>query len=81
MTKKDLYAGIEQILELEAGTLKDEDVLDELGSWDSLAVISFIALVDETLKVSLAPEEIKQALRVKELVSLVEMHLENNQDT
>ena len=47
MTPAEFYALLDEMLELEPGTLTGEERLDTLENWDSLAVISFIALVDE----------------------------------
>ena len=38
---------LEELLELEQGSIKSSDQLDRLEDWDSLAVISFLAGVDK----------------------------------
>jgi acyl carrier protein len=59
------------VLELEAGSLKGEEALDSLDNWDSLAVISFIALADEELGVIVDAEKLAQAQTVRDLLDLV----------
>ncbi len=59
------------VLELEAGSLKGDEALDSLDNWDSLAVISFIALADEALGVIVDAEKLSSAQTVRDLLDLV----------
>ncbi len=59
------------VLELEAGSLKGDEALDSLDNWDSLAVISFIALADEALGVIVDAEKLAHAQTVHDLLDLV----------
>ncbi len=59
------------VLELEAGSLKGDEALDSLDNWDSLAVISFIALADEALGVIVDAEKLASAQTVRDLLDLV----------
>ncbi len=47
MTAKQFYHLLDELLELDPGTIKGDEVLGDLARWDSLAVIGFIALLDE----------------------------------
>ncbi|MCK9226067.1 MAG: phosphopantetheine-binding protein [Candidatus Muirbacterium halophilum] len=47
MTEKEKIELLEEMLELDEGTLSPETVLADLDEWDSIAAISFIALVDD----------------------------------
>jgi acyl carrier protein len=66
---------IEFTLELESGSLTGEEVLADLPEWDSLAVISFIALVDEKLGLAVEGEALAKAKCVADLLALVDMKL------
>jgi acyl carrier protein len=66
---------IELTLELEAGSLTGDEVLADLPEWDSLAVISFIALVDEKLGLAVEGEALAKARSVADLLALVDMKL------
>ena len=46
MTQEDAIAGLEEIFEVEPGTLKPDTPLDSLA-WDSMAMLSVIALLSE----------------------------------
>ena len=72
MTKQELFAEMEEVLELDTGALSEEHKLEDLEMWDSLAVVTFIALIDEHLELTLEPEKIAQAQTVSDLVALVQ---------
>lgn len=63
---------LEDMLELDAGTLKPEMVLEDLDEWDSIAVISFIALVDDEFDKVIKGGIVKQQKTVEDLMSLME---------
>lgn len=70
MTPADFYALLDEMLELEAGTLTGDERLEELENWDSLAVISFIALVDENFGVLIESDKLAAAATTGELYRL-----------
>jgi acyl carrier protein len=62
---------IEAALELPEGSLKGDEQLADIPEWDSLAVISFIALVDEKLGLAVDGEALANAQTVADLLALV----------
>ena len=62
---------IELALELPAGSLKGDERLEDIPEWDSLAVISFIALVDEKLGLAVDGEKLAESKTVGDLLALV----------
>ena len=66
---------IESTLELPAGSLKGTELLADIPEWDSLAVISFIALVDEKLGLAVEGEALANADSVADLLALVQQKL------
>jgi len=70
MTKTEFYSELESMLELEAGTLKGTESLSELEGWDSMAVLSFIALADSKLGVVASPAALASCRTVPDLVNL-----------
>ena len=46
MTQQEAIAGLEEIFEVEPGTLKPDTALDSLA-WDSMAMLSVIAFSNE----------------------------------
>lgn len=71
MTKADFLAQLDEILEYDAGTLTGDEVVKDLDGWDSLATLSFIAMVDEQLNLQLSGAQIAKAETVNDLVALV----------
>jgi acyl carrier protein len=63
--------GLEEILELDAGRLTGDETLSELGEWNSLAVISFIAMVDEKTGKTLNASSIQSCRTVRDLMDLL----------
>ncbi len=75
MTRPDFLKLIDELLDKEPGTVQGGEPLAENG-WDSLAVISFIALMDEHFSVAVSPVELAKCARVEDLVSLMGTHLQ-----
>ncbi|MDR0605452.1 MAG: acyl carrier protein [Bacteroidales bacterium] len=64
---------IEQIAEiLEVDTVTTNDVLTEFEAWDSLAVLSIIALADEYYGVTLSAAEVRNAKTVGGVKDIIE---------
>ena len=57
MARDELLVAISELLETDS-TLTGAEELSGLGSWDSVAVISFMAMVDDKWGVTLAPKSI-----------------------
>lgn len=70
MTQAEFLAALEEMLELDSGTLVPDATLESLDSWDSLAVISFIALVDEHFDRVVAGEDLAKAKTIADLLAL-----------
>ena len=75
MNKTELLSALDDILELDAGTIHGGERLEDLENWDSLAVLSFIALVDEDLDIILDGDALAAAETVSDLVALVAVKL------
>lgn len=71
MNKNDIYVILDEVLELDEGTIKGDEVLEEL-EWESISIVSFIALVDEKFEIVLSAEKIVECQTVDDLVQLVE---------
>lgn len=63
---------IEDTLEVDAGTVKLADVLDDID-WDSLANISFIAEVDNRFGVSVDSEQLAKSITIADLFDVVKV--------
>ena len=70
MTKSDFYLLLDQLLEADAGTITGNEKLADLPKWDSLAVMGFIAMLDQHFGLIVAATEIMGAANVADLVKL-----------
>ena len=72
MTKREFLALLEEIVEEAPGTLTGSEKLrEQLAGWDSLAVLSFIALVDEKFGTTVSPKAIAESETVNDLIELL----------
>lgn len=72
MTNEKKIELLEDMLDLEPGTLTPETVLDTLEEWDSIALISFIALVDDEFEKVIKGAVVKKQKTVADLMVLME---------
>lgn len=71
MTKKQFYLLLDELLEIEAGSIKGEETLATLPKWDSLAIIGFIALLDQHFGLIVPAATITNCRTVADLAGLV----------
>ena len=67
MKTAEFLALMDDMLELDAGTLTGTEQLSDIPEWDSLAVISFIALLEG--------EKLAEAKSVHDLLALLGDHV------
>lgn len=65
----EFYEGLAEILEVEVDEVTPEMELGE--SWDSLAVVSTIALIDDVHDVMVSPDKLAECKTVSEIEQLV----------
>ena len=70
MTREEFLLSIDELLELEPGTLKGPERLDSLESWDSLAIVSFMGLTKVRMDRTLSPKGIAACQCVDDLLTL-----------
>ena len=66
---KSLFA---QALEMNPAEIKMEFKLKDLPTWDSIAAVSFLAMVDADYGVKLTADDIRKAVSVNDLFQLVQ---------
>jgi len=65
----ELYTRLADILEVDE--LQDTDILDEFPQWDSLSVLSVIAMADEHYGVNLSAAALRDVTTVQQLAALI----------
>jgi acyl carrier protein len=70
MEKVAFLQKLEEVMSLPKGTIRGDESLVSLKGWDSVALMSFIALMDEELEVRVTGRQVMQCQTVPELVAL-----------
>tara|TARA_B100000700_G_C14654451_1_gene673509 strand:+ start:177 stop:419 length:243 start_codon:yes stop_codon:yes gene_type:complete len=65
-----------EVLEVDPGSL-DENTTFEQIDWDSLAIISSIALIDEHFNIMIPGSNLENCDSINNLLSLINNHLSN----
>lgn len=63
---------LEELMDVEKDTLREETELDQISQWDSMAVIALIAMFDETFGEVITPREVKEFKTVKDITDIME---------
>lgn len=71
MDAKSFVEEIENLLEVDPGTLSLDTNVKSHEKWDSLAFVSFLAIADSTFGVKVAPDDLRKAQTVADLFNLV----------
>jgi acyl carrier protein len=75
MSREEFLQQIDELLDKAPGTLKGPEDLASEG-WDSLSVISFIALVDQSFGTAVETKALARSKTVDDLLALVAPQLE-----
>ena len=71
MSRSEFLRAFERQLEIKEGTLNENQVLEQLDSWDSMASVLFIALADEKVGVTVSGNQIANSKTIGQLLSLL----------
>lgn len=77
MKKAEFLQKLEAALEIEPGKIDGNETLADLDYWDSLAELSFMALADQELQVTITSNQISNSKTIKELLALLGEHLQD----
>lgn len=70
MTRDQFLLEMDEILGLPTGTLRGHEKLEELASWDSIALINLIVLVETQNNASITPDQVVTCSTVADLLRL-----------
>jgi acyl carrier protein len=71
MNRTEFLLQLDNIIEASPGTIKGDEKLADISAWDSLAVLSFIAMVDDKFKLQLSGKDIAACEDVDSLAALL----------
>ena len=69
--EKELIMQLEDILELDKGSLSPVDVFRDFDNWDSMANLSVIAMLDDSFGVNIETERFRTLKTVGDLIEEV----------
>lgn len=71
MTNQEKIALLEETLELDEGTLKEDSVLEDIDEYDSMAKLSLIVLCDDEFNKKLSSDTIRSFVTVKDILDFM----------
>ncbi len=71
MTNEEKIALLEDMLEIDGGTLKPETVLSSLDEYDSMAKLSLIVLMDDEFGKKLTGEQIREFKTIQDVLDFM----------
>lgn len=72
MENKEKLELLEDVMDLELGSLVEDVCLSDIDEWDSVSVLSFIAMVDEEFDKVITGKEVKSCMTVADLMAIME---------
>ncbi len=72
MTLEEKIALLEEIMDVDEGTLTPETVLEDLEEWESLSMLGLMGEVRRLYQKKLTTEEIKQFVTVQDICDYLE---------
>jgi len=71
MTQGEFIRTLDQLFELEPGTLSPEHQMRDIDNFDSLKLLEIIAFADEQFGVELNPEQLLKCSTLSELIGVI----------
>ncbi len=72
MTEQDKLAMLEDLLEVEEGTLKPETMLTDVEEYDSMSMLSLIVMMQDEFQVNLKSADVKGFQTVGDILARME---------
>ena len=71
MSTEEKIAKIEEIMELDAGELQLDSRLVDFDEWDSISILSFVAMISDEFDREVSTEEIKKIITVSDALKFM----------
>lgn len=72
MDLKEKLMKLEELMDLEEGTLRAEDRLSEIEEWDSITHLSLIILLEDDYDKEISGEEVRALKTVQDILNLMQ---------
>jgi acyl carrier protein len=70
MTREKFLLEIDEILDLPAGTLRGDEKLEDIETWDSIALINLVVLAETQANASITPDQVLTCTTIADLLRL-----------
>lgn len=71
METREKLSLLEEMLELDEGSLKEETLLSDINEWDSMTKLSLMVLLDDEFSKKVSGDEIKKLVSIKDIMNLM----------
>ncbi len=71
MTKEEKLAMLEEVMDLDDGTLTEETVLADLEEWDSLSVLTLISELKKRFDYNLSTDQIRGFVTAADICAVI----------
>ncbi len=71
MSIEEKLAMLEEVMDLDAGDLTEEDVLEDIEEWDSLSVLTLISEMKKRFGISLSTLQIREFKIVADICAVI----------
>ena len=68
MNKQEKISLLEEIMDMEEGTLKEDTVLSDLDEWDSMSRLSVIVMMSDEFGKTISGEDVKKFVTVNDIL-------------
>lgn len=72
MTTEEKLSVMEEVMDVEPGSLHLEDNLNNFEEWDSLSVLSYISKIRDTFNKTITGKEVKELITVADAIEKME---------
>ncbi|MDB4973964.1 MAG: acyl carrier protein [Myxococcaceae bacterium] len=76
MKRSEFLNTLDELIEAKPGTVQGNETLADLTGWDSLALVGFIAVVDQQFGLPLSASKLQSCVTVADLIALLPQPLE-----
>lgn len=72
MSNQEKLEKLAEIMDLEVEEIKEDAILADIDEWDSVAALSFIAMMDEEFGKAVKGAEIRQFVTIQDVLNAME---------
>lgn len=72
MDIKEKLKKIEDVLDVESGSVSPDTILEDLEEWDSLAALSFVVMMQDDFNKKITGQVIRGFISVQDMIDIME---------